>query len=296
MKFIALFPFVLLLLLCSCKDIAEVDPTEEKLKVVESETPPLETPPSAKVIEPSVEQGFAIPAASTEPNKPNPATTPYKKYFFPFDRTITNSRNQTINAQITAKGKGHIAFKKIGEPREFVVPISSLSPEDIAFYSDLDDGGRYDDVVERIAIQKRLSGRSARWHSFLGAAKDESKTLGIPTVVLVLIYDHELSDTIRKLFFNEEFKKWADNNVCLCLLQVDDPKSNKTSSSNSHGNLKDAHRLGISRFSKPHVLVNKGIRKFPCPLGEMTDTRAAIQIIENALIKEKDWQTIIQVF
>lgn len=179
---------------------------------------------------------------------------------FPVNRTVTDSQGRSIEAVILSKSETEIAIEKASTGDKFVIPIERLSQEDQDYLSGLRAGGDMPEVKAQIAKEAKLAGRVVRWHRDVGAAERESAQLGLPMLLAILINGNVESQTLeKKLSFSNEFRDFAAKRLVLCMLKIDDPESNRTTSYSAVEDRNHAARYGVIEYMSPTVLlINSG--------------------------------------
>lgn len=214
---------------------------------------------------------------------------------YPLTRTITDVEGRTIEAQILGKQGLQIAISKISGTKKYIVPLERLSKPDQDFFYNLAEGGRFGEVKAQLDKEARLAGRVARWHMDAVAAEREAAKLDLPMLMAIMINGNEESENLeQKLGFSRAFRDWASTNLVLCMLKVDDPMGNRTSSHSAVEHRNTAARYGVIIYSRPSVLLVKpdtrSGRVLPC--AAFSDPESAITNLASALDQRAGWNAI----
>ncbi len=224
MKILHWFGFAIIFSSISCKDISELPSKSEKLE----------------------------PANRSQVAQPIPIK------IYPINRKITDNQGRSIDALILGKQNLKIAFSKNSNHSKFIVALDRLSGADQEYFRNLADGGNFSEVENTLAQEARLSGRIARWHMDVETAQREAEKLNIPMLLSVMITNNPESQSLeKKLLYSKELRDWANTNLVLCMLKVDDPSTNRTTSFSAVENRNSAAKFGVADYSEPVVMLLK---------------------------------------
>lgn len=147
---------------------------------------------------------------------------------YPLTRTITDVEGRTIEAKVIGKQGLQIAISKLSGIQKYIIPLERLSKSDQEYFFELEDGGKFKEVKAQLDQEARLSTRTARWHMDAVAAEREAAKLNLPMLMTIMINGDEESRNLEKrLGYSKEFRDWANKNLVLCMLRVDDPEATR---------------------------------------------------------------------
>lgn len=212
---------------------------------------------------------------------------------FPRERTLTDAMGRSIEARIHAKRGNRIAITKLPSEKHFVLTLDQLGEADRLSLADVPDGGDFDSFESAEVKSSLPRGRKAIWHSHLDNAEKEAVKFGIPLLIAVLINGDSNSEQMEKdLVYSREFKKWADQNVSLCMIQTDGFTGGE-STEDTFKNWLSLQRFGIAQ-SDSSSLVLVDAKKFTSTKlaeggGSVSKT---IKTAEEAIERCSSWPTI----
>lgn len=208
------------------------------------------------------------------------------KTTYPLRRTITDIRGRQINATILGKAGIEIAISKGNDGKKFVIALEQLSRADQDYFASLRDGGNFSSIKRKLEQEAHLEGRIARWHMDITTAEREATKLNLPMLLAVVINSNEESAALeKKLGFSSEFRNWAAKNVVLCMLKLDSPYSNKTSSFSAVEDRNHAAKYGIIEYNAPTIILVKPNQNRKSVLSRisMSNPESAIQTVSSAI-------------
>ena len=210
---------------------------------------------------------------------------------FPLEKTITDARGRSIEARILAKKGNQIAIARIPSNQRFVLSLETLSRADREVFAGISDGGDFGSVSAEAGGAARSPERKAVWHAHISNAEEEAKRLGIPLLVAVSNgMDRKASADFEKaLVYSREFKAWADQNVALCLLEVESGSRESTFET-----WKTLANYGIMQSRENVVaLINPlSFTSEAIPLSGAASASQMIGSLDRAIRRKSSWASI----
>lgn len=273
-----LLPILVAVLFSSCSDSLE--------KIVGISKPQL------RALEPASNRSLTLPEKAEISLPEEPAIeSPVSSVTFPIDRMLTDVNGRAINAKILAKKGSQIAISKIPSNQQFVLTLEMLAEADRVVLASIADGGNFGSSASAAGDTALSKGRSAVWHSHINNAEKEASQLGIPLLVAVSNgANRKASAELEKtLVYSREFKKWADRNVVLCLLEVGSGSRETTFQT-----WETLARYGIKQSSVSTVaLINPGsFTSALIPLSKVDSAESAVSSLDEAIREKSGWTSI----
>ncbi len=212
---------------------------------------------------------------------------------FPEERTITDLKGRSIHVRLIAKKGNQIAFEKLPTLRRFVLPLEKLSQADQMIFAGFSDGGDFAAFETNAVAVQRDPNRRAVWHSQIANAEKEAAQTGLPMLVAVFSGDDQSSAALEKsLVYSRDFKKWADQNVTLCLKRV--------GSDSREGTFKTWQTLakyGIpqSTMSSLTLIAPNGTKAMMIPEAGMLSGDQVLSRLKSAIDAAANWAAISEV-
>ncbi len=198
-----------LIFLTGCSDSIETLTGLKKPELRESTPPPSEL---AEVNEDELE--VVLPPENKDLAKISDTSIPS----YPFQRTLTDRQNRSIDVTILGKAGDQIAFERNPTGQQFVLPLEKLSDNDRYKLRSFPDGGTL-----AVTQPEPLGNRTAVWHSRVENAMREASELGTPVLITVFGEEPRQRERIEKaIVYSKEFKDWANKNVSLALVRADE--------------------------------------------------------------------------
>ncbi len=175
----------------------------------------------------------------------NPQSAPLT---LPHQHDLTDARGREIAAEILGFNREELAFRRRDNGAEFVISLSSLSPEDREFFSQRPP--QEEATIARVRSDSVASGQvsHASWFQDIEMAKREAGKTGRPILLAFVQSEGPGAQLDRDILRAEAFRAWANQTVVLCLYHNETRDTGlQTASRDEARDLAKRHGIGMGK-------------------------------------------------